>query len=102
MLEDVHFPGLGLQDVAVEEQQGEEVEPAREGQPDHDPTSRRYVPIPGKLKRVRVAAELTEATKANEALKARDAAKAADRARALEDLEHATEDEPVIKKVMRW
>lgn len=52
-------------------------------------------------KRVRVAAELTEATAASDALKARDAAKAADRARALEALEHPIEEEQAAKKVMR-
>jgi hypothetical protein len=52
-------------------------------------------------KRVRVAAELTEASKANDALRAREAAKAAERARALQEVEHATEEEEVVKKVMR-
>ena len=36
MLKDVHFPGLGFQDVAAEDQQAEEVQPAREEQADHD------------------------------------------------------------------
>jgi hypothetical protein len=46
----------------------------------------------------RVAAELTEATKASDALKARETAKAAERARALEALEHATEEEQATKR----